>query len=128
MSQIAIANLFLKVFNPAISNQFDGVLRERYEMVKRSNNGKTWHIGVPLHGEPLEHRVNLMFFVKPTLKVLPHVEDELLSLGHFPDELPECAIINTARGRQEDLDACAILCKLIETEFGALTKGANLSR
>ena len=127
MSHIAIANLFLESFSPAASDLFTTLFRSKYQQVKPSRNGKHWRVDILLRLAPPSDTVSLTIYVKPTLEVLYDVEDDLLSLGYFPDELPQCVYIVSARGREEDLKACSKLCELIQTTFGAATTGAKLS-
>jgi len=127
MSHIALASLYLESFTLSISDQFTSLFQSKYESVKPARNGRHWRIDIRDRLAPVTDTVILKIFVKPTIEVLPDVEDDLLSLGYLPDELAECVTIVSVRGRAEDLAACAQLCELIQTTFGSATTGARLS-
>ena len=121
MSHIAIANLFLEGFTPAISGHVTQLLIAEFETVNQTRKGRVWDVS-SRNGD-----VNLSIMVAATVSKLHDVEDELLDLDCLPEDYPECLTITSARGRADDLTACSTLCDLLRESLDCKTRGAKLS-
>ncbi len=118
MGYIAAADIYLKEFTPKMSGQITQVIRTKYEQATETRKGRVWFIHLPM--------VHIEVSVNPTIDRLLDVEDDLLKLGHFPDEFPFCLNILCSGGREVHLQACAALCETLHASLESITSGAQL--
>lgn len=120
MGHIAAADIYLKEFTDQMSAEITAILRARSSTLSETRKGRVWHLGFSESG------IHMVVTVGATEKRLYDLEDDLLELGHFPEEYPECLNIVCARGREVDLSACAELCEVLHSALESITSGAKL--
>ncbi len=123
MSTIAIANLFLKSAFTALDSARLSKLLDTIDCeVSRTRKGRFWNLDF------LDEEVSLKVTVSPIDTALFDVEDDMLGLQILPgDDWFELISIFSARGRDEDLDRCDQLCRLLSVSFACITSGARLA-